>query len=48
MEDWSKNEYLFSVVYNDLRYSSKRTNNLTSIVCEILQNKNIVIFLCHC
>ena len=35
----------FSVVYNDLRYSSRRTNNLTSIVCEILQNKNIVIFL---
>jgi len=33
----------FPVVYEDLRYSSRRTNNLISSIHERLQNKTIVI-----
>jgi len=40
--------FFSSIIYKDLKYSSRRTNNLISIVRERLQNKNIVIFLCHC
>jgi len=37
---------IFIIVYEDLRYGSRRTNILTLSIHERLQNKNIVIFLC--